>query len=31
MRLRPYKKCDDKYIINWFDDEEISNVECWRL
>ena len=22
MRLRPYKKCDDKYIINWFDDEK---------
>lgn len=22
MRLRPYKKCDDKYLVNWFDDEK---------
>ncbi|WP_455544473.1 GNAT family N-acetyltransferase [Intestinibacter sp.] len=21
MRLRPYKKCDDKYLMKWFDDE----------
>ncbi|MBU5337207.1 GNAT family N-acetyltransferase [Intestinibacter bartlettii] len=22
MRLRPYKKCDDKYLMKWFNDEE---------
>lgn len=22
MRLRPYKKCDDKYLMTWFNDEK---------
>ncbi|OBR97186.1 hypothetical protein CLRAG_01050 [Clostridium ragsdalei P11] len=28
LRLRPYKKCDAKYIVNWVKDE-VSFRKCY--